>query len=118
MRGPLDQDPEVLAERRQRDRFAGRDDLAGGPTRPFASPVVERWPCSGDCGAFVDITRDALEIHAMFNRQLARRGDRPLAKRIPCAACKARDEDLARAQRRPHEQQAMRLDNERPGGRR
>lgn len=106
MRGPLEHDPEVLAERRQRDRYAGRDDLAGGDPGPFADAVVERWPCSG-CNALVDMTAFAIGLHARFSAMLVREGKPPLARRIPCAACKRADEELARAQRRPHEQQHM-----------
>lgn len=68
-----------------------------------APAIAERWPCSG-CNALVEMTSEAIELHAMFNRQLERRGERPLAKRIPCATCKRADEELVRAQRRLHEQ--------------
>jgi hypothetical protein len=113
MRGPneRDEDPEVRAERRERDRYAGREDTEYDPTRLFGAPViVERWVCT-DCSALVEMTREAIDLHAMFNRQLAARGERPLAKRIPCARCKARGEELERARRRPHEQRAIPLDN-------
>jgi hypothetical protein len=106
MRGPFERDdPEVLAERRYRDRHAGREDLEGGPAMRV-SPTVERWPCSS-CNELVDMTREALDVHKSFNAVLERRGERPLPKRIPCAACKALDEERERERRRPHEQQRM-----------
>lgn len=104
-------DPEVIADLRRRDasdrdRSRSRND----PTAWVAPAIVERWPCTG-CSALVDMTRDAIELHAMFNRQLERRGERALAKRIPCPDCKRRDEELVKAQqeserarRRPQEQ--------------
>jgi hypothetical protein len=77
----------------------------GGPT--WSPPaIVERWPCTG-CNTLVEVTQEAIDLHAMFNRQLARQGKQPLARRIPCAACKARDEELAQAQRRPMKQIEM-----------
>lgn len=77
----------------------------GGPT--WSPPaIVERWPCTG-CNTLVEVTQEALDVFAQMNRQLARRGERPLAKRIPCASCRARDEELAQAQRRPHEQRTI-----------
>lgn len=77
---------------------------AGGGWSPPA--IAERWPCTG-CNALVELTADAIEMHAMFNRQLARRGERPLPKRIPCPDCKRRDDDLRvmeREARRPMKQ--------------
>lgn len=77
----------------------------GGPT--WSPPaIVERWPCTG-CNELVEVTQEAIDVFAQMNRQLARRGERPLVKRIPCAKCKARDEELAQAQRRPHEQRTI-----------
>lgn len=79
---------------------------------PIWSPpaIVERWPCTG-CNALVEMTADAIELHAKFSDRLVRRGERPLVKRIPCASCKAREDQDELARRRPHEQLA--LDNRR-----
>ncbi len=89
---------------------------AGGPS--WSPPVIaERWPCSG-CGALVDVTAEAIELHATFNRQLAKRGERPLAKRIPCGDCKRREDEERAARMRPHEQTELAAVNEqRPAGR-
>lgn len=121
-------DPEVLADLRKRDA-SERD---RGRTRPlnWSPPVfVEHWPCKG-CSAMVGMTRDALDIHTMFNRQLAARRDQPLPKRGLCDECKRRDEDLERMQAeakaaaaRPHEQRPLELGDgddqaERPSGQR
>lgn len=100
-----DRDPEVLADLRARQASEG-DRSRTRPDGWVPPAIVERWPCTG-CNALVDMPRGAIELHAMFNRQLARRGERPLPKRIPCPSCKARDEDLAHAQRRPHEQRTI-----------
>lgn len=79
---------------------------SGGPR--WSPPViVERWPCTG-CNALVEMTSEALETHAQLSSQLERMGERPLARRIPCTSCKAREDELARARRRPHEQSQLR----------
>jgi len=99
-------DPEVLADLRRREA-SERDPSRSRSEAAWSPPaIVERWPCTG-CNALVGMTRDAIELHAMFNRQLERRGERPLAKRIPCPDCKRRDEELVAAQRRPHEQREI-----------
>lgn len=120
-------DPEVLADLQLRDA-SERD---RGRTRPlgWSPPVfVEHWPCKG-CGALVGMTKESLDVHAMFNRQLASKRESPLPKRGCCDDCKTRDEDLARMQadaaaaaRRPHEQKPLELGGdqaqERPSGQR
>jgi hypothetical protein len=103
--GDANLDPEVLADLRLRDSSD-------------APPVfVEHWPCKG-CGVMVGITREVLDTHAMFNRQLVKRRESPLPKRAQCDDCKRRDQDMARmereakeAARRPHEQREMPLGN-------
>lgn len=131
---PSGLDPEVLADLRTRDAserdrtrgslvtcacghhvrahdaITGRcdqcdcEDFDRGAGPSWSPPAItERWPCTG-CNELVNMTADAIELHAMFSRQLERRGDRPLAKRIPCADCKRREDESEAARRRPHEQ--------------
>jgi hypothetical protein len=78
----------------------------GGPMGWRPPVIVERWPCTS-CNALVDMPLDAIEQHAAFNRLLAKRGDRPLAKRIPCGDCKRREDEERVAKLRPHEQLAL-----------
>lgn len=139
-----DRDPEVLADLRFRDaserdpdrssrvtcecthRADAHDSTTGrcnecgcqeyerAAALTWSPPViVERWPCTG-CNALVDMPRDAIEVHERFSRQLQRRGQPPLVRRIPCERCKRREE--AQEQSRPHEQRRIAgLDNERQG---
>lgn len=120
-------DPEVLADLRKRDA-SERD---RGRTRPLGwvpAPIVEHWGCKG-CGALVGVTKEAVETREVFNARLRSRGEAELAKDriVFCPSCKARDEDLARAQaeakaaaRKPHEQKPLELGDqaERPSGQR
>jgi hypothetical protein len=114
--GDANLDPEVHADLRLRDSSEG--DRTRTRTVAYAPPVfVEHWPCKG-CSVMVGITREVLDTHAMFNRQLVKRRESPLPKRAQCDDCKRRDEDMARmereakeAARRPHEQREMPLDN-------
>lgn len=77
----------------------------GGPT--WSTPAIaERWPCTG-CNALVEMTPEALDVWGQMNRQLAGRGQRPLPRRIPCASCKAKDDERGQAQRRPMKQTEM-----------
>lgn len=98
-------DPEVLADLRRRNE-SERDTTRTRPGAWTRPAIVEHWPCKG-CGVMVGMTRDAIELHAMFNRQLERRRESPLSERALCPDCKRRDEELVAAQRRPHEQTEM-----------
>ena len=80
-------DPEVIADLRRR----GDSELDSSRTRPFGwvrPVIVEEWPCAG-CGVLVGMTRDAIDLHAMFNRLLVdERGDTPITRRAQCATCR------------------------------
>lgn len=104
-------DPEVLADLRRR-ADSERDRTRTRPTAFAPAPIVEQWPCSG-CAAMVGMTRDAIELHAMFNAQLERRRDKPLPKRGQCADCKRAEDERIAEQRRPHEQTEMQLNRRR-----
>lgn len=98
-------DPEILADLRRR-ADSERDTTRARPVGWTSPAIVEHWPCSG-CAAMVGMTRDAIDLHAMFNAQLERRRDKPLPKRGQCEACKRAEEERLAAQRRPHEQTEM-----------
>jgi hypothetical protein len=110
MRGRFESDdPEVAAERRERDRHAGRDDDGKAPRKPHADAVVEEWPCR--CGVLVGVTQYAIEIWEQCNGMLAKQRKPPLTRTMPCAACKRADDELQAAEReakrvarRPQEQ--------------
>lgn len=104
-------DPEVLADLRAREA-SERDRTRTRPDGWVAPAIVEHWPCRG-CGALVGMTRDAIDLHAVFNRELVRRREQPLTKRGLCPDCKRKDDELAAAQRRPHEQTEMQLNRRR-----
>lgn len=99
---------EQLREATERDMTRTRP-RPGAWTPPV---IVEHWPCKG-CSVLVGMTKDAIDLHAMFNRQLERRREPPLTKRALCPDCKRRDEELVAAQRRPHEQTEMPLNRRR-----
>lgn len=88
----FDADPEVIAEQRARDRYAGADRPEGETyaAATYRAPaIVEHWPCRR-CGvAMVGVTADAIERLDMFNRQLARQGEPPIPKNkiVFCPAC-------------------------------
>lgn len=88
----FDDDPEVIAEQRARDRYAGADRPEGETyaAATYRAPaIVEHWPCRR-CGvAMVPVTQDAIDSLAMWNRQLATRGEAPIskAKVVFCASC-------------------------------
>lgn len=110
-------DPEVLAD----IRFREQSEHSTARVRPNAGDkAAEHWPCKG-CGAIVAVSAFELAAHAVFNRKLAKSGERPLAKRSLCPKCKERDDELREmereaeaAARRPHEQRALALDNPNP----
>lgn len=84
-------DPEVLADLRAREASEGDRDRSRETALAFGDPTpVEHWPCRG-CPAMVGMTRDALELHDMFNRQLWRRRQPQLPKRGLCDACRKRE---------------------------
>ena len=80
--------------------------VRGGGPRWAPPRIVERWPCTG-CNALVEMTAEALDVFEQMNRQLVRRGERPLSRRIPCSSCKAREVEQEQARRRPHEQRLL-----------
>ena len=79
-------DPEVLADLSRRSD-SERDQSRTRPLGWTSPAIVEHWPCAG-CGVMVGMTRDAIDLHAMFNRQLGRRRDQPLPKRSQCPDCR------------------------------
>lgn len=101
-------DPEVLADLRRRNE--SERDTTRTPLLDPRDAHVERWPCRG-CNTMVGVTAVEIALHAMFNRQLAARREAPLTKRALCPDCKRRDEELVAAQRRPHEQTEIPIDN-------
>ncbi len=103
--------PEELADLRKREASERDTTRTRNTERAFGEPtIVEHWPCGG-CGAMVGMTRDAIDLHAIFNRELVKRREQPLSKRSQCTACKQRDEKLESARRQPHEQREMPLGN-------
>ena len=81
-------DPEILADLRRRND-SERDQSRTRPLGWTAPAIVEHWPCAS-CNAMVGMTRDAIDLRAMYNRVLARRRDRPLEKRALCSSCTPR----------------------------
>lgn len=103
-------DPEVLADLRAREASESDRDRSRETAQPFGDSLpVEHWPCRG-CGTLVGIPQAALDAHAAMDRLARKRDGRPLAKTIPCEACKRKDDELIAAQRRPHEQTKIPLD--------
>lgn len=105
-------DPEDLATLRahQREPGATRSRRARNPFADAATVEhVEHWPCRGGCGRMIGVTAEGVEAFAIANAELAVRGERPVAKAqvMWCPDCKRRDDELAQAQRRPHQQQHM-----------
>lgn len=90
-------DPEVLADLRAREAST-RDPRRTRPDGWVPPAIVEHWPCRG-CGVLVGMTREAIDLHAIFNRQLVKRGDQPLTRRGLCSDCKRKDDELAAMQR-------------------
>lgn len=100
-------DPEVLADLRAREASENDRDRMRETALAFGDPApIEHWPCRG-CGAMVGIPQAALDAHAALDRLARKRDGRPLARTIPCDACKRKDDELVAAQRRPHEQRTI-----------
>lgn len=98
-------DPEVardiqLREDSRRDfaRTRGRGVYDWQP-----SPVVGKWKCRVPvCTNFVDVTEQAMETWALFNRELRRRGEAPIetSKVLYCPRCLAEYKRTAPDRRR------------------
>lgn len=123
-----DLDPEVLADLHLRDRTAREradrrgpagldvgqdpDGLSPALAALYASvpdPDVESWPCRGRCGRMIGVTQAGVDRLKAWNKRLAARRERPIGKHgvMWCPDCKRRDDELAQAQRRPHQQQQI-----------
>lgn len=107
--------PEELADLRRREAST-RDDTRSREAQPWGDDeIAEAWPCKG-CGVMVAMTKSAIALHDLFNRELMKRRESPLQRRGQCFACRDRQRDLERmearaAARRPHEQREMPIDN-------
>ena len=105
-------DPEVLAERRTRDRHGGAhrpegDGYAPAIERP--SPIVAGWACRSGCGRFVPVDDAGVGARDHANAQLRRRGEPELGEHeiVFCAACKQRSApDRGQAKRRQADEMA------------
>lgn len=86
-----DEDPEVVADLRLR-AATERDSTRTRPTKQGWSPpaIVDRWPCKTGCGAMVDVPIDAVQALDVFNAQLKRQRERPIAPSqvMVCEKCK------------------------------
>lgn len=109
-------DPEVIADLRRREATEGDRDRTRSAALAFGDPLpVEHWPCRGGCGRMVGVPQAAIDVFAMMQQRAG--GTLSKAKVMWCQECKRRDDELAQAQRRPHEQQQIAgLDTERPSG--
>lgn len=128
-------DPEVLADLALRERTAHEradrrtpaglepgqdlDGLSPSLAKLYDAapdPIVEHWPCRGDCGTMVGVTKVGVDEYAAMNRRLRsmRQEPVPKSKVMWCPDCKKRDEELAQMARRPAEQLGMKLDANRP----
>lgn len=107
-------DPEVLDDLRRRNE-SERDTMRSREARnPFtAGPVAEHWPCRGGCSRMIGVDASDVENLAIANRKLVARRERPIGKHevMWCPDCKRADDETRAAQRRPHEQREMPLDN-------
>ena len=87
-----EQDPEVLADLRLR-ASSMHDRTRARPTKSAWSPpaIVDRWPCKTGCGAMVDVPIDAVQALDVFNAQLKRQREKPIAPSqvMVCDKCKA-----------------------------
>ena len=100
-------DPEGLADLRRREASEGDRTRTRETAQAFGDPApVEHWPCRG-CGTLVGIPQAALDAFEALDRIARKRDGRPLARTIPCEACKRKDDALVQAQRRPHEQRTI-----------
>lgn len=88
----FDDDPEVIAERRARDRYAGADrdegkNYAGATFRPPA--IVAGWACRARCGRFVPVTDAAVAARETSNAKLRDRGEREVGEDeiVFCGPC-------------------------------
>lgn len=95
-------DPEIAADLVRRARSERDPSRTREASNPFGAPtLVEHWPCRGGCGLMVGVTREGVDAFAAMNCELRRRREPevPKHKVMWCPKCKARDDDLARAQR-------------------
>jgi hypothetical protein len=103
-------DPEVLADLGHRARSERDTTRSRETAHAFGdAAIVEHWPCRKGCGAMVGVTRAGIDARETCNRRLATLREPPIGKHqvMWCPSCKRVDEELARAQRRPHEQRTM-----------
>lgn len=98
-----EQDPEVLADLQLR-ASSMHDYTRTRPTKIGWTPpaIVDRWPCKTGCGAMVDVPIDAVQALEVFNAQLKRQRDRPIAPSqvMVCAPCKAKELELEAEEKR------------------
>jgi len=93
-------DPEVIADLQlraysQHDRTRTRGD---GVYDWKPAPSVTQWKCrTPPCKVFVGVDADTIEQWEMFNRELVKRGERPIASHdvMRCPSCEA---ELAKIQ--------------------
>jgi hypothetical protein len=86
-------DPEVVADLKLR-AYTERDrSRTGSANYDWSKPViVTQWKCrTPPCKTFVDVTEDTIERWEIFNRELARRGEGPIASHtvLRCDQCEA-----------------------------
>jgi hypothetical protein len=88
-----EQDPEALADLRLR-AASMHDHTRTRPTKHAWTPpaIVDRWPCKTGCGLMVDVPIDAVQALEVFNAQLKRQRERPIAQNqiMLCDKCKAK----------------------------
>ncbi len=88
-----DEDPEVRADAQLRASSMFDRTRTGEPNYAWQPPaVIGAWKCrTPACKRFCDVTEDTFSAMAMWNRELARRGDAPLEinATLWCDSCRA-----------------------------
>lgn len=86
-----DLDEEVEADRQLRNSSLRDSSRSGEPPRWTKPDTAAEWPCrNGACRVRVEVTADALEQMAMFNRILRERGEPEITESevVVCDACR------------------------------
>ena len=89
-----DEDPEIVADRKLR-AYSERDPSRsrGDGVYDWKPPAsVTQWKCrTPPCKVFVGIDADTVEQWEMFNRELKKRGEKPIASHevVRCPSCEA-----------------------------
>ncbi len=87
----FEEDPEVVADLKLRaytERDKSRTRTAEYDWKP--PPVVTQWKCrTPPCKEFVDVDAETIERWEIFNRELRKRGEKPIASHevLWCASC-------------------------------